>query len=413
VEADAKTELLSRARQVLERCDALARCSEEADRLTRPYGTASLRAAQDLVSKWMTAAGLIARRDAVGNLIGRYDPGVPGSRTLLLGSHLDSVRDAGKYDGPLGVLVALTVVEQLAKNGGRPDLAIEVVAFADEEGLRFHTTYLGSRALAGSLDSAILDHEDRDGVTLRDAIRAFGGDPDAIASAAFDPKQVLGYIEVHIEQGPVLEARDLPVGLVAAIAGQTRAAVTFTGEAGHAGTVPMSERRDALNGAAEFALAVEAQAKAVEGLVATVGQLTLEPGASNVIPGEARLSLDIRHAEDAVRDLACNQLREHARRIADSRSLALTWENKLSTPAVHCDASLTRRIEAAITSLGLPVARLTSGAGHDAVALAPRVPVAMLFVRCGQGISHNPAEVVTAADVAASIAVLDQVLEHL
>src|SRR5438067_1743200 len=332
------------ARVVLERCEILAGYSEEPERLTRRVATPALREAGEAVAGWLRDAGMSVRRDAIGNVIGRYEaaPGEhpAGAGTLLLGSHVDTVRDAGKYDGPLGVLVAIACVQGLHDRGERLPFAIEVVAFADEEGLRFGTAFLGSEVFTGAFDPASLSQSDGDGVSLAEAVRAWGGDPAALGSHGRSPDDLLGYCEVHIEQGPVLEANDLPVGVVTAIAGQGRFGVRFTGEAGHAGTVPMALRRDALCAAAEFALAVEALARGQSGLVATVGRLAVQPGASNVIPGEAALSLDVRHQDDAVRADACGRLREAAERIGAARRIELRWGRVSARPTVPCSPTL-------------------------------------------------------------------------
>lgn len=354
---------------------------------------------------------MITRRDNLGNRIGRYEATQPGAKTLLLGSHVDSVRDAGKYDGPLGVLVALAAVEQLHASGVRLPFAIEVVAFADEEGLRFGSSYLCSKAIAGTFEPAMLRLVDASGITVADAIRAFGGDPDAIAQDAYDAATLLGYCEVHIEQGPLLESLDLPVGIVTAIQDQDRTTVSFSGEAGHAGTVPMNLRHDALCAAAEFVLAVESLGRGMTGLVATVGQIEAQPGASNVIPGRVTLSLDVRHADDAQCQRASALLRERAEAICAVRGIALDWQHLHTTPAVQCAPALMDLLAQAVESLGHPVYRLASGAGHDAATLSAITPVAMLFVRCKGGISHNPAESVTSDDVGVAIDVLSRFLE--
>lgn len=399
------------AHTVIERCALLATFSEEPDCLTRRSFTLALRQAHIQLADWMQAAGMSTREDSIGNLIGRYPAAQSGARTLLLGSHLDTVRDAGKYDGPLGVLVALACVEQLQQRGQRLPFAIEVIAFADEEGLRFHNSYLGSQAVAGRFDPHWLDVRDADGVSLGEAIRAFGGDPAALASAARQPTELLGYCEVHIEQGPQLEVLNLPVGVVRAIAGSQRVNIRFTGMAGHAGTVPMELRRDALCAAAEFVLAAETLARSEPDLVATVGQLELQPGASNVIPAEAWLSLDLRHPDDAHCAAAIAQLQARAEQIAAARNVALFWEPVQVSQSTLCDPVLRERLAQAVAEQGYPVHHLFSGAGHDAVALAALVPVAMLFVRCAGGISHHPAEAVASADVAVAIAVLGRFLE--
>lgn len=404
---------MAAARVVMARCDLLAGYSEEPGCLTRRYGTPALRAAHDAVAEWLRAAGMAVRRDAIGNLIGRYASASETAPTLLLGSHLDTVRDAGKYDGPLGVLVSLACVADLHALGERLPFAVEVIAFADEEGLRYHSTYLGSRVMAGTFDPDDLDLTDADGIPLAEAIRAFGGDPNALPAARRDPRELLGYCEVHIEQGPVLEARGLPVGAVSAIAGQSRHSVTFSGMAGHAGTVPMDLRRDALCVAAEFVLAVERTARGEEGLVATVGQLAVRPGASNVIPGQVILSLDLRHQNDAIHAAARASLQSQARQLAATREVTLDWQTVHTTPAVACAPHLTALLAQAIDGAGFPVLTLPSGAGHDAAALAALTPVAMLFMRCQGGVSHHPAEAVQTADVAAAIAVLRRFLTML
>lgn len=396
----------------MERCAALRRFSEEPDRLTRPYGTPALRAAQDAVAGWMEAAGLSTRRDAIGNLIGRREGADPAAGTLLLGSHLDSVRDGGNFDGPLGVLVALAAVEGLATRHDSLPFAIELPAFADEEGLRFGTAYLGSSAYTGALDPALLATPDADGTPLAEAIRAFGGDPDAIG-AERPPAPLLGYVEVHIEQGPTLEALDLPVGVVSAIAGRNRIDAAFAGEAGHAGTVAMNRRRDALAAAAEVVLAAEEIARGTADLVATVGQIEVEPGAANVIPGRARLIVDLRHPDDAVRDDARRRLRERAAAIAERRRVGLAWDVPNDNGAVAMDPILAGLLADGISDAGFAVHRLPSGAGHDPVMLAPLCPVAMLFVRCAGGVSHNPAESVAEADVATAIEVMDRFVASL
>lgn len=401
------------ARAVMERCDILGRFSEEPGRLTRRFATPPMRQVYAAVAGWMTAAGMTVRQDNAGNVIGRYEAATPEATTVLLGSHVDTVRDAGRYDGPLGVLVALACVERLHTRQERLPFAIEVLAFADEEGLRFHTTYLGSSVVAGTLDPGALDLTDEDGVTLAAAIRAFGGDSDALAGDRWRGGALLGYCEVHIEQGPVLEAHGLPVGVVSAIQGQSRIEVRWRGEAGHAGTMPVALRRDALCAAAEFVLAVETLARDTPGLVATVGQLAVEPGASNVIPGLARLSLDVRHPDDAARDEACHRLRARAGEIASSRRVELGWQVVQANPAVVCAPHLAGLLGRAIQSAGHPVHTLPSGAGHDGVVMSQLTEIAMLFVRCAGGISHNPAEAVASDDVAVAIEVLERFLHLL
>ena len=397
----------------MQRCDALGSISEEPDRLTRPFASDAMRRAHELVSSWMREAGMTAARDNAGNLRGRYESAAGGTATLLLGSHLDSVRDAGKYDGPLGVLVAIAAVQDLHDRDLRLPFAIEVVGFADEEGLRYGTTYLGSRALAGTFDAADLDRTDDAGVTMAEAIRSFGGDPGRIAEDRWNGGALLGYCEVHIEQGPVLEVRGLPVGMVSAIAGQSRHQLTFTGEAAHAGTTPMDRRKDALVAAATFVQSVEGFAANQEGLVATVGQLTVQPGAANVVPGEVTFSLDVRHAADTERLLATQRLLDLASEIANHRGIALAITRTSENPTVPTSPRLTSLFVRAVEDLGHPATRLASGAGHDAVVMAGLTEIAMLFVRCKGGVSHNPAESVTEEDVAVAIEVLGKFLELL
>ena len=395
------------------RCDELAAYTEEPGRITRPYGTPALAAARDAIARWMRDAGLEVRTDAVGNVRGRSQGSAPAAPALLLGSHLDSVRDAGRYDGPLGILVALEAVDHLRHRPQPVPFPVEVIAFADEEGLRFQTTYLGSCALAGSFDAAFLDLVDENGVTLRAAMEAFGGDPDALAATALHAGAALAYLEVHIEQGPYLESVDAPVGVVTAISGQSRILAAFSGEAGHAGTVAMHLRRDPLPAAAEIVLATENLARHTSGLLATVGTIEVTPGASNVIPGEVRFSIDVRHPEDAVRTDAVSVLERQLREVAASRSLGAEWRIARDHSAVLCDASLTAQLAEAVAAAGLPVERLPSGAGHDAVVMSEVVPVGMLFVRCAGGISHHPAESVATSDVAAAIDVLDRFVDAL
>jgi allantoate deiminase len=422
---------MSDARTVLDRCDLLARCSEEPERLTRRFATPALDEARALVEGWMRAAGLDTRRDPLGNLFGRR-PGGGGERALMLGSHIDTVRDAGRYDGPLGVLVAIAGAERL-RDTNLP-FALEVAAFADEEGVRYGTGYLGSSVPAGRFDEAWLERVDADGTTLADAIRAWGGRPEAIAGGRLNPEDLLGYAEVHIEQGPLLDDRGLPVGVVTGIAGQTRARVTFTGRAGHAGTTPMKGRRDALAAAAEWIAAVEAEARGgtharlaadpvgpVEageldrdaGLVATVGEIAADPGAPNVIPGRVTASLDVRHPDDTGREHAVAALREHAARIAAARGLEAAWDEIQSVAAVPCSTDLTEHLAAAAADAGHEAPRLASGAGHDAAMMAAITPVAMLFVRCAGGVSHHPDESVRAEDVDAAIEVTTRFVERL
>jgi allantoate deiminase len=398
------------AATVMERCEALGRVSEEPDLLVRPFASEAMRRTNDLVADWMRAAGMTVLSDEIGNLIGRYEGRDEGGGTLVFGSHLDTVRDAGKYDGPLGVMVALACVERLHQRNERLPFALEVVGFADEEGLRFGTTFLGSSVFAGAFDPRLLNLEDADGVKLSDAVRSFGGNPDALAEDRRDRSDLLGYCEVHIEQGPVLERLGLPVGVVSAIAGQSRIGVGFVGEAGHAGTVPMEGRRDALCAAAEFVLAVEETARSEPGMVATVGHITTHPGAGNVIPAETTLGLDLRHGDDSVRQRSVQSLRERAEGIAAARGEEYRWQVRQESRAVPTDPEFTALLARTVEELGYRVEHLPSGAGHDAAQLAEITPIAILFVRCKGGISHNPAESVRQEDVAVAIEVTSRFL---
>ena len=399
------------AETVMAHCDELAAFTEEPGRITRPYASESLRRAQETVIAWMRDAGMAVTRDNVGNLRARYDG--TGRSTLLLGSHLDSVRNAGRYDGPLGVMVAIAAVRRLHDSKHRMPFAIELLAFADEEGLRFGTTYLGSRALAGTFDEAVLAHADAGGTTLADAMRSFGGDPSAIEDDHRNGDDLLGYFEVHIEQGPVLEARGLPVGVVESIVGQNRFHITFIGEAGHAGTVPMDRRHDALVVAAMFVIAVEHEARTHEGLVATVGQLEVHPGAANVIPDRVSLSVDVRHAADQTRLEVCGRIIDHAHTLAEGREIAAEVLPVSEHAAVKCSHELVSMLTDSIERSGYEALRLTSGAGHDGVEVSNLTGIAMLFVRCKGGVSHHPAESVTTEDVEIALDVTSRFLEQL
>ncbi len=392
--------------------DALAAISADPDRLTRLYLTDAHRRAAMLVADWMRTAGLDVRMDASGTIRGVRPAGIGGphaGRRLLLGSHIDTVFDAGKYDGNLGVVAAILAVEELRRRRVALPFGLEVLAFGDEEGVRFPKTLLGSSVIAGVPGDPMLDLTDADGVTIREALRAFGGDPDRFAAEACRPEDVLAYLEVHIEQGPVLEREDLPLGVVTAIAGQSRFRIVVKGEAGHAGTVPMAIRRDALAAAAEMALAVEAVAKG-EGdaaLVATVGAFRVLPGASNVIPGEVRFSLDLRAAEDPVRERAAAEITSRIKYLAVRRGVDVTVEIVHETPVAACGPALAETIAAAVEAVtGRPARRLMSGAGHDGQAMAHLCPFGMIFVRCRGGISHNPAEYASPADMGIAVAAL-------
>jgi allantoate deiminase len=394
------------ARRIYDRCEALARHSEQSDGLTRVFLSSEQRAVDELVLGWMRESGMEARLDAIGNCVGRYEATEPGRACQMLGSHLDTVRDAGKYDGMLGVVTAIECVGELHATGTRLPFAIEVIGFADEEGVRFGATLLGSRAVAGTFDPATLDAVDADGVSMRDAMAAFGLAAARIGDAAHRRPDVLAYAELHIEQGPVLESLGLPVGVVTAINGGNRVSIEITGSAGHAGTVPMHLRRDALAAASECVLAIERLAGRAADVVATVGRLLVSPGAVNVIPGHVRLTLDVRAATDDARHAARAAMEAKCRAIAKRRCVDIAmvplWDARTSA----CDAHLQQQFAAAVEAEGLRVHRLPSGAGHDGMALIDIAPIGMLFVRCKAGISHNPAEAVDVADVDAGARVL-------
>lgn len=398
---------------IMQRLDALGKISEEAERLTRTFGSPAMQQANGLVAGWMREAGMTVRLDAIGNVIGYYPGERAAAKRLLLGSHLDTVRDAGKYDGPLGVAVGIACVDQLHKAKRRLPFAIEVIGFCDEEGVRFQSTYLGSRGIAGILTKADLQRKDANGISVKDAIKAFGGDASTLANARFSRKELLGYLEVHIEQGPVLERQNLPVGVVNAIAGQSRVRIRFTGCAGHAGTTPMAQRSDALVAAARFILEVERIANASSELVATVGQIEVVPGASNVIPGAATLSLDVRHRLEHKRRQACQQMAGVAKKIAANSGSRLEWTVIQETEAVACDKKFSNLLSQAVKSRINHVTILPSGAGHDAAVMAGMTPAAMLFVRCKEGVSHHPDESVRTGDVRVACDVVKHFLELL
>jgi allantoate deiminase len=393
---------LDGARQAVDRCLTLAKLSEEEGRTTRTFLTTPVHEAHALVRSWMESAGLTVTVDPIGNLRGLLQGVRPNVPRLMIGSHLDTVPGAGAFDGVLGVMLGLALVDAL--NGQRPEFAIEIVAFSEEEGVRFGVPFLGSRALSGTLDRNVLQREDARGITVAQAIRDFGLDPDALEEAQFR-SSALGYVEFHIEQGPVLDSLDIPVGVVDAIAGQTRMEAVFRGKTNHAGTTPMHLRRDALPAASEWILEVEREASGTPGLVATVGRIAALPGAVNVIPGEVRVTLDVRHADNSVGTSAVSRMLDHARSIAERRRLELTWEFRLEQSAVACDAGLTDMMARSVELAGFPVHRMVSGAGHDAMVMASCMPVAMLFTRSPEGISHDSAERVTIEDVAASLRV--------
>jgi len=396
---------------VLERCDQIALFSEDAGKITRTFLSEPMLRLHGKLTEWMEEANLAVRTDAAGNLIGHY-PGLGReSPVLMIGSHLDSVPDAGKYDGPLGVLLGLAAVQALG--GRRLPFGIDVIAFGDEEGVRYGTPFLGSLAACGRFDRQLLDRTDRDGISMADAFRAFGLDPSRIDLAAYPAGAILGYVEAHIEQGPVLEALEAPVGIVEAIVGQSRIWAELRGRAGHAGTLPMEGRRDALAAAAELVLAVERLPRSFGGLRATVGALAVAPGAVNVVPGAVQLGIDVRHAGDAVRESAVAELKRLAGELAARRGVEFRVTHEEDHPAVPADPFLAGLLAEAVRSTGHVPHRMTSGAGHDAAVMAAVAPMAMLFLRSPGGVSHHPDERVHPDDVAAALEVLVHYLDLL
>ncbi|WP_026783474.1 allantoate amidohydrolase [Pleomorphomonas koreensis] len=384
----------------------LAAFSDGDNGLTRLYLSPAHRRAADHVAGWMRAAGLETAVDPLGTVRGRWKP--ERKRRLLIGSHIDTVVDAGRYDGMLGVVAGILAVEEIAARGLALPFGIDVLAFGDEEGVRFPTTLVSSAALAGCLVPSDLDTRDAEGVSLREALVAFGGDPEAAASAAYGRDEAVAYLEVHIEQGPVLEAEGLPLGVVTSIAGQSRFNITVTGEAGHAGTVPMALRRDALAASAEMMLAIEDVARrgAAHQMVATVGRIAARPGAVNVIPAEVAFTLDIRADADAPRHAAIAELEARLLTIATGRKVSARMEKFFESPTTPCAARLQEAFAAALGDLGLGQRRLASGAGHDGHAMHHLTDVGMLFVRCRGGISHNPAEFAAVDDMGLAVEAL-------
>lgn len=415
----------------------LGRVTDEPGRLTRTFLSPGMKRANALVGGWMKQAGLKVRVDAVGNLIGRLEASVGSPlagasrarasvlahKTLLLGSHLDTVRDAGKYDGPLGVLLPIVALAELKRRGVKLPFTVEVIGFAEEEGVRFTKAYLGSKGYCGKLTETDLSLHDADGVSVAEAIGRWNGlSPSrskrlGVKALHLKPAHrrgdLLGYVEVHIEQGPVLEMAGLAVGVVSAIAGQSRFKLTWTGRAGHAGTTPMHLRRDALAAAVEFAAGVEAIARRTRGLVATIGAVQVEPGAANVIPGRVTHTLDVRHADDRVRRAALMQIGRLATRIARKRGVACTWQRTQENGAVACSPRLTAALERSVKAVQGRSLSLVSGAGHDGVVMSSLCPVAMLFVRCRAGLSHHPDEYASPRDLGVALEVMVDFLRKL
>jgi OHCU decarboxylase len=391
---------------IMQMLETIGAWSDAEQGLTCAYLTPAHRRTAGQLADWMREAGMDTHIDAVGNVVGRYAAAAPGARTLVTGSHYDTVRNGGKYDGRLGIVLPIALVRHLHERGERLPFNLEVIGFAEEEGVRFKSTFLGSSAVAGRFDPAELDQQDADGVTMRQALQDAGHDPQAIAAIARDPASLLGFVEVHIEQGPVLLERGLPLGVVTAIAGSSRYLVELAGIASHAGTTPMGMRRDAAAAAAEIVLLVERRCSGGGSLVGTVGQLEVPGGSVNVVPGLCRLSLDIRAADDATRLAAVDDILAGISAICRERGIEEKLYKIVEAEAAPCAPGLRDQLGAAVERAGLPRFDLPSGAGHDAMMMAQVTDVAMLFTRCGNGgISHNPLETMTAddADIAARV----------
>ena len=399
--------------EIVSRINRLAAISETPDNLTRIFLSPEHRVAADLLMTWMVDAGMSAHLDAIGNVCGRYEGERPGLPCLMLGSHYDTVRDAGRWDGPLGLITAISCVADLHRRGRRFPFAIEVTGFADEEGVRFASTLLGSRAVAGTFNERVLASRDSAGISMREALVQFGLDPDHIGAAARVRSELLAYVELHIEQGPVLEARGLPVGVVSAIAGATRLAARLTGMAGHAGTVPMELRRDALAGTAEMITKIEELCLTDgRGLVGTVGYIHAMPGATNVIPGQVHFTIDLRAPTDTHRNRAVTDIVRQIEAIAKRRKLELRLDVTHENRTVPCEPWLKTQVAEAVAAEGYPVFELPSGAGHDGMAMVDIADVAMIFVRCRGGISHHPDEHVEVGDADAGARVLLRLIEN-
>jgi allantoate deiminase len=388
------------AEESIARCRKLATFSEDSGSLRRTFLSPPMRDVHREIASWLQPLGTMLQVDAVGNLRALYPAAEPAAPRLLIGSHLDAVPNAGVFDGILGVVLAIALLKGL--NGRRLPYAIEIVGFSDEEGVRFATPFLGSRALVGRYDDNLMDRQDSQGISVRKAIQDFGLNPERIGDAVLGD-DVCAYLEFHIEQGPVLESLALPLGVVDAVAGQSRFEFIFKGRANHAGTTPMNMRFDALAGAAEWIAAVERMARSNPSLVATVGAVQAKPGAVNVIAGEARLSLDVRHPGDDIRTRAVEDLIRDAQAIAHGRGLSVSWKEHMNQRAVQMDPELIAQIAEAIRKSGCKLHRMASGAGHDAMILAEKVPVGIVFLRTPGGISHDPAESVLVDDVAMAI----------
>lgn len=385
-------------RALIDRLDEAAQYSEPGPGVTRLFCSQAHRQVLPLISRWMEQAGLTPQLDAAGNLVGRCPKAQAGENTLIMGSHQDSVIEGGKYDGMLGVALPLLALEALKRQAVSLPYGVEVVAFGDEEGVRFPTTLVGSKALAGNVTPDQLDAQDAEGISLKEALIAFGCTPAAIPNIARDPANTLGFLEVHIEQGPILEQRDHAVGIVTALTGIERHKVTLSGKAGHAGTTPMQMRHDALVGAAEMVLAVDSVLQGSDDLVGVVGKLNVHPNAVNVIPAQVTFTIELRSPEPSIRQRGREAVTDALTEVAGRRCLTLEMENTYSAEAVGCADWMMTTLEQACTHVGQPAERMFSGAGHDGLAMQALTDIGMLFVRCKEGLSHHPDEAITAED---------------
>ncbi|MGB0371687.1 MAG: M20 family metallo-hydrolase [Opitutales bacterium] len=402
--------------RLLQRIETLASISEEPGQITRPFMSTAMKRVNEVATRWLEAAGASVWEDMLGNIHGRIvgSHPIPEERqTLLLGSHLDTVRDAGKYDGPMGFLVALAAIEELNARGITLPFDIDIVGFSDEEGLRFQTAYLGSSYVAGNFKPSTLEALDRNGLSVSQAILNWGYDPELALKEMRPPRNSLGYLEAHIEQGPMLEGLECATGIVSAIAAQKRVRIEWRGKSDHAGTAPMDWRRDALCGAAEWICLAEKVAQKTDRLRATVGQVHVSSGASNVIPGRVLVTLDIRHPNDELLEESTDLLHAQAMEIAKTRRLGMSWDYMMQAPSVQMDNGLCQALDASVKKYQDQAPFLFSGAGHDAVAMSSAMPVGMLFVRCREGLSHNPAEYVAPEDMRTAASVFTETIRSL
>lgn len=404
---------LVRAQKINDRINKLAAISEDKDCITRTYCTEAFLKGRNKILSWMKDAGLKTKIDNIGNVRGRLLSENPNAKTFVIASHIDTVVNAGKFDGTLGVIMGLDILQNLVQQKNLFPFNIELIAFCDEEGVRFHTTFLGSKAVTGSFDKNLLDKKDDTGVTLKEVIESGDGDPKKIAKDAIPAQDWLGYFEIHIEQGPVLYEKHIPVAVVTSIAGQKRIDITFTGVAGHAGTVPMNMRTDALCAAAEFILTAERFSLASRhNVMATVGKINVVHGASNVIPGSVKLTLDMRSADENSLSVAYETLNKLCEEICFKRKLYFEWVLVQETKPVVCDEKMNDALAQSIADAGHEIISMVSGAGHDAVPVSQVSPVAMLFVKCTKGISHNPLEAVEIEDIAAALEVAENFIHN-